>query len=328
MERQRRIPSATGDFSGLFQQIALAAKIIASRVNRAGLAGVLGLTGDVNVQGEQVQKLDEYANTVLVRAVEGGGYVCVMGSEEVSEPIAVPDKYPKGKYVLLFDPLDGSGNIDINASIGTIFSIYRRVSDGGAGTLDDCLQPGRELVAAGYIIYGSSNMLVYSTGDGVHGFTYDPGVGEFFLSHEDIRLPGRGKIYSINEGYYSRWTEEVQRWSNWIKTPDKESGRPYALRYIGAVVADFHRTLLRGGIFAYPEDSKNARGKLRLQYEAAPLAFIAEAAGGAASSGKRRILDVSPEELHQRTPLWIGSKDDVADAVRVMHGEQAVSEAL
>jgi fructose-1,6-bisphosphatase I len=328
LDRQRRVPGATGDFTGLFQQIGLAAKIVASRVTRAGLSGVLGLTGDVNVQGEEVQKLDEYANMVITRAVEGGGHVCVMGSEEIEEPIPVPNRYPQGKYVLLFDPLDGSGNIDINATIGTIFCVFRRKTASGPGTLEDCLQAGRELVAAGYIIYGSSVMFVYSTGDGVHGFTYDPAVGEFFLSHENLQIPARGTTYSVNEGYSSRWDESVREWVKWVKTPDKETGRPYSLRYIGAVVADFHRTLLRGGVFAYPADEKNTQGKLRLLYEAAPLGFIAEAAGGAASTGSHRVLDVVPETLHQRTPLWIGSRDDVKDAIRVMHGSEAVDAAV
>ena len=290
------------------------AKIISSRVSKAGLADILGLTGEVNVQGEAVQKLDDFANRTLVHCVEAGGHVCVMGSEEVEEPIPIPPQYPKGKYVLQFDPLDGSGNIDINASIGTIFSIHRRKSAGdGPGTLDDCLQPGRDIVAAGYVIYGSSNMLVYSTGHGVHGFTLDPAIGEFLLSHENIRIPSAGDTYSINEGNYSRWAPEVRSWVDWIKS-DEGGRKPYSLRYIGAMVADFDRTLLRGGIFAYPGDSKNANGKLRLLYEASPLAFIAEAAGGAASDGARRILDIEPTTLHQRTPLYIGSVEDVRDA--------------
>lgn len=320
LDRFRRTEGATGDFTGLLQQISLAAKIISSRVSKAGLADILGLTGEVNVQGEAVQKLDDFANRTLVHCVEAGGHVCVMGSEEVEEPIPVPPQYPKGKYVLQFDPLDGSGNIDINASIGTIFSIHRRKSAGdGPGTLDDCLQPGRDIVAAGYVIYGSSNMLVYSTGHGVHGFTLDPAIGEFLLSHENIRIPERGDTYSINEGNYSRWAPEVRGWVDWIKG-DEGGKRPYSLRYIGAMVADFHRTLLRGGIFAYPGDSKNANGKLRLLYEASPLAFIAEAAGGAASDGSRRILDLEPTKLHQRTPLYIGSVEDVRAAEARFNG--------
>jgi fructose-1,6-bisphosphatase I len=328
MERQRKIPTATGDLTVLLQQIGLAAKIVASKVHKAGLAGILGFTGEVNVQGEEVQKLDAFANTVLVRSVEAGGHVCVMASEEVPDIIPIPSRYPCGKYVLMFDPLDGSGNIDINASIGTIFSIHRRKTATGPGTLDDCLQPGRDIVASGYIIYGSSDIFVYSTGDGVHGFTLDPSIGEFFLSHENIKIPARGNTYSINEGYHARWDDGVREWVQWLKTPDADSGRPYSLRYIGAMVADFHRTLLRGGIFAYPADRKNERGKLRLLYEAAPLAFVAEAAGGAATSGTERILDMEPQQLHQRTPLFIGSREDVKDAVRFVHGVDALAQAL
>ena len=309
------MPEATGDFTGLFQQLSLAAKIIGSRVSKAGLSGVLGMTGEINVQGERVQKLDIFANNAIVGTVEAGGHVCVMGSEENEEPIAIPPHYPKGKYVLQFDPLDGSGNIDINASIGTIFSIHRRVSPGnGPGELRDLLQPGIDIVAAGYIVYGSSNMLVYSTGDSVDGFTYDPGVGEFFLSHPNIRIPERGNMYSINEGNYHRWDSGVQNWVNWIKQPNEERDA-YGQRYIGAMVADLHRTLLRGGIFVYPADKKNPLGKLRLLYEACPMAFIVEAAGGSGSTGKQRILEVTPTELHQRTPVFIGSKADVDDAI-------------
>ncbi len=307
---------ATGDFTGLFQQIGLAAKIIGSRVSKAGLSGILGRTGTTNVQGEQVQKLDDFANNVIVSTVEAGGHVCVMGSEEVEAPIQIPSQYPQGKYVLQFDPLDGSGNIDINASIGTIFSIHRRLTpDGEPGTLRDLLQPGCDIVAAGYIVYGSSNMLVYSTGEQVDGFTYDPGVGEFFLSHPKIKIPKRGNIYSINEGNYHKWDEGVRNWVDWVKRPT-ENRPAYGLRYIGAMVADLHRTLLRGGIFVYPADSKNKRGKLRLLYEASPMAFLVEAAGGVASDGKSRILSIEPQELHQRTPVFIGSPDDVADALR------------
>ncbi|MDH5490487.1 MAG: class 1 fructose-bisphosphatase [Myxococcales bacterium] len=320
LDRQRRMPGASGDFTGLFHQLSLAAKIIASKVHKAGLTRLLGLTGETNVQGEEVMKLDIFANNTIVSCVEAGGHVCVMGSEEIPDPIPVPSAYPQGKYVLQFDPLDGSGNIDVNASIGTIFSIHRRRTHSGPGALEDCLQPGRDIVAAGYVIYGSSNMFVYSAGDGVHGFTFDPAVGEFFLSHPDIRVPKQGRIYSINEGNYHRWDDGVRRWVDWLKTPDEQGGRPYSLRYIGAMVADFHRTLLRGGIFAYPADAKNEKGKLRLLYEAAPLAFICEAGGGRASDGAMRILDIEPTALHQRTPLLIGSEHDVADAVRVIDG--------
>jgi len=317
LERGRKIPGTTGDFTGLFQQIGLAAKIIYSRVHRAGLSGVLGSTGTKNVQGESVQKLDDFANDTLVQSIGAGGYVCAMGSEEIEEVITVPPGRQYGKYVLLFDPLDGSGNIDINASIGTIFSVFRRTTEGdGPGTLEDCLQPGKDLVAAGYVIYGSSTMFVYTTGEGVWGFTYDPSVGEFFLSHDDIHIPARGDTYSINEGNYAKWEPGVQKWVDWMKSDSPDEGRPYGMRYIGAMVADLHRTLLRGGVFAYPGDKKKPSGKLRLLYEAAPFAFIIEAAGGAASDGSRRILDIVPDTLHQRTPLIIGSESDVEDAIR------------
>ena len=317
LERQRQIPGATGDFTGLFQQIALAAKIINSRVRQAGLAGILGLTGERNVQGEEVQKLDEFANNVLIRSVEAGGHLCVMASEEVDDPIRIPDHYPTGKYVLMFDPLDGSSNIDVDISIGTIFSIHRRVTLGRHGTLADCLQRGSSQVAAGYVIYGSSTVLVYSTGDGVHGFTLDPAVGEFFLSHENIRIPPRGKSYSINEGNTHLWSPQLRRWVEHLKTPrTTPDGKPEAksARYVGSLVADFHRTLLKGGVFAYPPDAKSPDGKLRLLYEAAPMSFICEAAGGAASNGVQRILDIEPKKLHERTALFLGSRDDVATA--------------
>jgi len=316
LERQRRTPGATGDFTGLFQAIALAGRMIASRVHKAGLSDVLGRVGERNVQGEEVQKLDVLANQVLVRCVEAGGHVCVMASEENEDIIPIPPEYPYGKYVLMFDPLDGSSNIDVCMSIGTIFSIHRRVTDSGPGQPADCLQKGTEQVAAGYILYGSSTMLVYTTGDGVHGFTLDPLVGEFFLSHENIRIPSRGSTYSINEGNTLKWDDRVRDWVAWLKSADAPGGKPYGHRYIGTLVADFHRTLLRGGIFAYPGDRKNPSGKLRLLYECAPMAFIAEAAGGAASTGTQRVLDVQPEALHDRVPLFIGSAEDVADCAR------------
>ena len=322
LERQRQTPGATGDFSGLFQQIAIAAKLINSRVRQAGLAGMLGLTGQTNVQGEQVQKLDEYANNVMVRSCEAGGHLCLMASEEEDEVIRIPERYPTGKYVLLFDPLDGSSNIDVGVTIGTIFSVHRRVTMGRSGQLADCLQRGSTQVAAGYVVYGSSTMLVYTTGDGVHGFTFDPSVGEFFLSHENIRLPARGSTYSLNEGNYSRWSDGLQRWVDWLKADDKTTGRPYGARYVGSLVADFHRTLLKGGVFAYPADRKSQRGKLRLLYEASPLAFNDEAAGGSASDGSTRILELHPSELHERTPLFIGSREDVETALAFARGER------
>ena len=281
---------------------------------------MLGATGAVNVQGETVQKLDELANKILIRCVEAGGHVCVMASEENEEIIPIPAGYPHGKYVLMFDPLDGSSNIDVNISIGTIFSIHRRVTARGPGTEADCLQVGHKQVAAGYVIYGSSTMLVYTTGDGVHGFTLDPLIGEFFLSHENIQIPKRASTYSINEGNATRWAPGVRAWVERLKSNDAPGGAPYGLRYVGTLVADFHRTLLRGGVFAYPADVKAPEGKLRLLYEASPMAFICEAAGGAASTGEKRILDVEPTSLHQRVPLFIGSADDVLLAVTMARG--------
>lgn len=315
-DQQRRVPSATGDFTGLLLQIALASKIIASRVRRAGLADVLGLTGDINVHGEAVQKLDIFAHRTLVSCVEASGHVCIMGSEEMEEPITLPEGYPKGKYVLSFDPLDGSGNIDINASLGTIFSIHRRKSSGsGAGELRDLLQPGRDIVAAGYVIYGSSNMFVYSAGHGVHGFTLDPSVGEFFLSHESIRIPERGSVYSVNEGNYRRWAPGIRAWVDSLKSDGPDGKARHTQRYIGAMVADIHQTLLRGGVFAYPADARNTQGKLRLLYEAAPMAYLVCAAGGAATSGESAVLDIEPQSLHQRTPLFLGSRVQVEEAM-------------
>lgn len=316
-DQQRRHPDASGEFSRLFEQLALAGKIIASRVNMAGLVDVLGVTGDTNVQGEQVQKLDIFANNTLIHILEGGGQICLMGSEEIEDPIPLSTKFPRGRYIVMFDPLDGSTNIDINASIGTIFSVLERISPSDQEpNLDDCLQPGFRQVAAGYIIYGSSTMFVYTSGRGVHGFTLDPTVGDFFLSHPDIKMPERGKIYAVNEGNRSQWDEGVISWVDWIKEEDKESKRPYRQRYIGALVADFHRTLLKGGIFAYPADRTAPEGKLRLLYEASPMAFLAEQAGGAASTGSTDIMQVTPTSLHQRVPLYIGSRGDVADAVK------------
>jgi fructose-1,6-bisphosphatase I len=316
LEGQLAAKGATGELTALLQQITLCTKIIASRVNMAGLADHLGLTGETNVQGEEVQKLDALANTTLIRNLSRGGKVCALGSEEEEEPVLPPVGYPSGKYVVLFDPLDGSSNIDVNVSIGTIFSIHeRRTPAQSGGKVEDLLQVGSRQVAAGYVIYGSSTMLVYTTGQGVHGFTLDPSVGDFFLSHVNIRIPERGKIYSINEGNHASWLPGVQSWVAWLKTPSEDKQRPYSARYVGSLVADFHRTLLKGGVFAYPADKKSASGKLRLMYEAAPLAMIAEQAGGSASSGKERILEIVPDQLHQRVPLFIGSKGDVEDAL-------------
>ncbi|RMD89111.1 MAG: class 1 fructose-bisphosphatase [Calditrichaeota bacterium] len=322
METQRKFPEATGEFSALLYDIAFAAKIINREVSKAGLVNILGLTGDVNVQGEQVQKLDAFADTVIYRALDHTGRVCVMASEEREDIIPIPERFPCGKYVLLYDPLDGSSNIDANVSIGTIFSIYRKISGGERGTREDCLQKGTQQVAAGYVIYGSSTMLVFTTGNGVHGFTFDPSVGEFLLSHENIQIPKRGKIYSVNEGYYERWDEGMKNYIRYLKQLDKETNRPYSSRYIGSLVADFHRNLLYGGIFMYPADSKNPKGKLRLMYEANPLAFIVQQAGGYASDGYQSILEIQPESIHQRTPLFIGSYEDVKEAEAFVQGKR------
>ena len=318
IEQERRYPEATGQLSDLLADIALACKIISLEVNRAGLIDILGFTGDKNIHGEQVKKLDEFAHELLVRSMEVSGHLCAIASEESESFIPVSEKYmgnrPMSKYVVHFDPLDGSSNIDANISIGTIFSIYKRISQSGPGTLEDCLQPGSRQVAAGYVIYGSSTILVYTTGQGVHGFTLDPSVGEFLLFYENIQIPRRSKTFSINEGNYYKWDEGLRRYIDSLKQNDKEKNRPYSARYVGSLVADFHRNLLYGGIFIYPSDSKNPNGKLRLLYEANPLAFICEQAGGRATDGRRRILDIIPENLHQRTPLFIGSEEDVKEA--------------
>lgn len=314
VEQERSFPTATGDFTGLLWDLTIAAKTISREVNKAGLADILGMTGEKNVHGEAVKKLDMYAHERICKAMEHGGHLCIMASEENEDVIPIPDKYPKGKYVLMFDPLDGSSNIDVNVSVGTIFSVYKKKSSGTEATVEDCLRKGTEQVAAGYIVYGSSTMMVYTTGQGVHGFTLDPGIGEFLLSHENIRIPSQGKIYSINEGNSNTWDEGTKNYIAYLKENDPSTQRPYSLRYIGSLVADFHRNLLYGGIFLYPldyKDPKKPKAKLRLLYEAAPLAFIVEQAGGMASTGKERILDVQAKELHQKVPLVIGSKEDV-----------------
>jgi fructose-1,6-bisphosphatase I len=314
VEQERQYPQATGSLTGLLMDLTYAAKVISREVNKAGLVDILGLTGDKNIHGEEVKKLDEYANDKLIQAMDHGGHLCVMASEENDEIIPIPDKYPKGKYVLLFDPLDGSSNIDANVSIGTIFSIHRRKTEDEDGKQEDCLQKGRDQVAAGYIMYGSGTVLVYTTGQSVNGFTLDPSVGEFLLSHENIKIPTKGKIYSANEGNAKFWDEGTKKYISYLKEKDSATDRPYSLRYIGSLVADFHRNLLYGGIFLYPadyKDPKKPKGKLRLLYEASPLAFIVEQAGGMATTGKENIMDIVPTELHQKVPLIIGSKEDV-----------------
>lgn len=317
-EEQMRHPDSSGNFTSLFSDLVTAAKIISREVRKAGLGGIIGSAGTKNVHGEEVQKLDELANEMFVRTMEHGGHLAAMASEEMDDIIHVDGRYPKGKYVLLFDPLDGSSNIDVNISVGTIFSILR-VADGRNVTEKDFLKPGMEQVCAGYILYGSSTMLVYTTGHGVHGFTLDPSVGEFFLSHEDIKTPERGKIFSINEGNSRHWLPGTVQYIEKIKS----NGKEMTARYVGSLVADFHRNLLKGGVFLYPADRKSTRGKLRLLYEANPLAFIVEQAGGAASTGEGRIMEVVPGELHQRTPLIIGSRADVEEAVSFLNAPMA-----
>ncbi len=315
IEQQRKYPQATGVFSSLLYDIALVAKIIARETTRAGLVEILGLAGKMNIQGEQQMKLDVFANETMIRMNSYTGRLAVMASEEEGGIIPIPEGYGIGKYVLVFDPLDGSSNVDVNVSIGTIFGVYQRKSQHGPGAVEDCLQKGHDLIAAGYIIYGSSTMMVYSTGQGVHGFTLDPGVGEFLLSHPDVCVPERTKYYSANQGHEQYWGEGVRRFTRWLQGMDRENPRkPLSGRYIGSLVADFHRNLLEGGIYYYPADTRNLRGKLRLVYEAIPLAFIIEQAGGYASDGHCNILNVQPESLHQRTPLFIGNRELVEQA--------------
>ena len=316
-------PAATGTFTSILNQISFAAKLITSKVRRAGLVNVLGYTGDTNVQGEQVMKLDEEANSSLIAVLGRRSHVAAVASEELDE-IAVLTNDSRARYLVVMDPLDGSSNIDVNVSIGTIFGILRRTSPDKPVGPEDFLKPGVELAAAGYIMYGSSTMVVLTTGkeSGVHGFTYDPTCGEFFLSHEHITIPEKGSTYSINEGNHAKWPDDVKRWASWMKEENKADGRPYGGRYVGTLVADAHRTLLKGGIFAYPADKKSPEGKLRLLYEANPFAFVFEAAGGKASTGKSRILDVQPTKLHQRTPLVLGSPHDVTVFEEFMTGKR------
>jgi fructose-1,6-bisphosphatase I len=306
MEGMRGSPGATGEFTSLVNALALSVRIIHTRVRAAGLAGMLGYTGETNVQGEEVQKLDEFANEVLCSVLERSKRCAMVASEELEEARMLGGS---GAYVVCFDPLDGSSNIDVNISIGTIFCVLR--APRGARSIDPLLQRGRKIVAAGYSIYGSATTLVLSTGHGVHGFTLDPGVGEFFLSHPNIRCPDRGATYSVNEGNFTRWDESVKKWVTWIKSDDKAEGLPYGHRYVGSLVADAHRTLLKGGVFAYPADKKSPGGKLRLLYEANPMAYLFEQAGGAATNGIDAILDIEPKSLHDRTPLVLGSKHEV-----------------
>jgi fructose-1,6-bisphosphatase I len=297
--------TAAGDFTNLLYDIALAAKAISAQTLRAGLVNILGRAGAVNVQGEQQQKLDVYADRVIISLCDHTGRLCVMASEEHEDIITIPEPYPKGRYVLIFDPLDGSSNIDVNVSTGTIFGIYRCLEWDRRGRLEDCLQPAQNLVAAGYILYSTSTMLVYSTGHGVHGFTLDPDLGEFLLSHESMRLPDLPQYYSANYSYHDKWSPAMQRYADWLVSGGEVEGG-LSERYIGSLVADFHRNLLEGGVFLYPANRDRPNGKLRLLYEAGPLAYIVEQAGGYATNGQQPILGIKPASLHQRVPLIIG----------------------
>jgi len=313
-EQEKKFLGATGELASLMSEILAGAKIISLELNKAGIGGdILGATGTRNVHGEAVQKLDDLANSTFLSIITKSGTVCAITSEEMENPVIVPPEQA-GKYIFMMDPLDGSSNIDVNVSTGTIFSIYRKKSLGDTVTDQDLLQKGADQVAAGYVVYGSSTILVYSSGHGVHGFTLDPSLGDFILSHPDIRIPERGNIYSVNEGNTENWGGKQKKFVSYLKEKDKASGRPYKARYIGSFVSDFHRNLLKGGIFMYPSDAKNPSGKLRFEFEAGPMAFIVENAGGRASTGRERILDITPTDIHQCVPLYIGSRFDVEAA--------------
>lgn len=311
IHQQAEFPEATGNFSCLLHHIGIAAKKVNREVNKAGLVDILGRAGCENIQGEEQQKLDVYANDAFMEELQASGECCGIASEENEGVTTFHEGLCRNaKYIVCMDPLDGSSNIDVNVSVGTIFSIYKRLSPvGGPADLSDFLQKGTELVIAGYVLYGSSTMLVYSAGDGVNGFTLDPSIGEFCLSHTDIKIPANGKIYSINEGHYEKFPVGVKKYIKYCQEKDPRQGRPYTSRYIGSLVADFHRNMLKGGIYIYPETDVHPHGKLRLQYECNPMAFLAEQAGGTATDGKRRILEIEPQEIHERTPLYTGSKN-------------------
>lgn len=313
LEKQSDFPGSSGELSRILSSIRLAAKIVNQQINKAGLAQhILGAAGSENIQGEQQQKLDVYADEQFIKALKARGIVCGVASEENDDFITFDETIPTAKYVVMIDPLDGSSNIDVNVSIGTIFSVYRRVTPIGTPVqLEDFLQEGNKQVAAGYVVYGSSTMLVYTTGNGVNGFTYDPGIGVYFLSHPDMKMPENGKIYSMNEGNINDCPDNIKRYVAYCQENDPSTNRPYSARYIGSLVADFHRNLIKGGIYIYPSTGKSPNGKLRLLYECNPFAFIAEQAGGKATDGVQRIMDIKPTELHQRVPFIVGSKNMV-----------------
>lgn len=322
LQTQALHPEATGEFSALMAQIGVAGKMIASDLRRAGLINILGYTGQTNVQGEAVKKLDEIANDTFVKVFQHSGLVCALASEELDKPVTMPEN-ARGKYLLLFDPLDGSSNTDVNMPLGTIVSVLRHDPSKGLPSDSDLVRAGTEQVAAGYLMYGSSTMLVYTAGRGVHGFTLDPAVGEYLLSHENIRMPARGKVYAANEGNYHKWPSGTQRYLDHLKVQDKATGRPYSSRYSGCLAADVHRILLGGGIYLYPGEVDKPDGKLRLLYEANPLAMVVEQAGGRASTGAEAILTMKPKALHQRVPLIIGSREDVDTAEAFIQGRRS-----
>ena len=315
LDQQQHYPEATGELTRLLYDIALSGKLIASRTAQAGLVDILGGTGKVNPHGEEMQQLDDIAYQIIYRLNDHTGRLAVMCSEEAPDIIPIPERYPTGKYVLSFDPLDGSSNIDYNVGVGTIFAIHQRVSENGPGTLEDCLQTGRKIIAAGYIFYGPSTMMVYSCGGRVDGFTLDSSIGEFVLSHPDIQIPESPTYFSANLGYLDLWSEGVRQFTAWLQGAGENSPQ-LGLRYVGSMVADFHRTLLSGGIFYYPagKNDKKPGGKLRLLYEVNPLAFLMENAGGAASTGQQPVMDILPTEIHQRIPIFVGNKELVAQA--------------
>lgn len=321
IERQYSVDSSTGAFSRLLRDISVAAKLVNWHMRRAGIIDVFGSTGEINVQGEVQAVMDALAHKEFVRALRRGGECCLIGSEEHSEAIPMKAEGSDGKYIVLLDPLDGSSNIEVNVSVGTIFSIYHLPDDHEEATLESALQPGVNQVGAGYVLYGSSTMLVYTTGEGVNGFTLDPAIGEFLLTHPDIKTPDDGAMYSINEGNYESFEVGLKKHIKWMQQERPEAGRPLSTRYIGSFVADFHRNLMKGGLYMYPATHKNPEGKLRLMYEANPLAFIVEQAGGKASTGSGRVMEVQPEKLHQRIPLFIGSKKMVETAEAFLRGE-------
>lgn len=315
IEQEKHSPGATGAFSNLLYDIATSAKLIGREVRRAGLTNILGMFGRENVQGEQQMKLDVFAEEMILRMNEYTGRLGAMASEESEDLIHVRNAHGEGKYILLFDPLDGSSNIDVNGTVGTIFGIHRRLSHDGDVTMEDALQPGSVMAGAGYVIYGPSVMLVYTTGNGAHGFTLDPTLGEFLLSHPNIQIPQKPKYYSVNQSNWPKWTEGVKQYTQWLSgRHPTEPSNTLSARYVGSLVADFHRNLLHGGVYYYPADAKDGKGKLRLLYECAPLALIAQQAGGYASDGRRDILSVAPDSLHMRTQVFIGNRDLVEKA--------------